>query len=279
MSVLRLRALCVEKAQEVSLEGNKPFFIVLLLLTVAGANASPTATNDNTFVPTVQMASDTQAVIAPTEVVGPIDAKLANLGAEFLQPPASSAVLGNAQGNHVKPLPAVPAAIFMVLSGFLCVSLVKDRKLWLAALAGLLWAGQIGIQALPQLALRLSRRGHNQQQFSAELTYPYYLENSNRLRSDIEGTQYISLLHHLAGIPDRPVSFLPRIVVQGKLQQGRNTKYAIRNTNEAPQFAITHFSSYLIQATTCLASKAEQFIYFSPAFIFELIPRGPPLLA
>jgi hypothetical protein len=28
----------------------------------------------------------------------------------------------------------------------------------------------------------------------------------------------------------------------------------------------------------CLASRAEQFICFSPAFIFSNLPRGPPKL-
>ena len=270
-----------------SLEGNKPFFIVLLLLTVAGANASPTATTDNTFVPTVQTASDTPAVIAPAkEVVGPIDARLANLGAEFLQPPSSSVVLGNAQSNYVKLLPAVPSALLMVLSGFLCISLVKDRKLWLAALAGLLWAGQVGIQALPQLALRLSRRNHSQQQFSAELTYPYYLENSNRLRSDIEGTRYIGLLHHLAGIPDRPTLFLqPRLSFLRKQESRKATQQLYRwsnpskNTNSfQSQLAFLSEQYSLNSLLACLASRTEQFISFSPAFIFENLPRGPPIL-
>ncbi len=243
----------------------KLLFVVLLLVAVAGANASPTVTTDNNFVPTFQMASDTPAVIVPAkEVVGFIDTKLANLGREFLQPPASFAVLGNGQANNVKPLPAVPAALFMVLSGFLCVSLVKDRRLWLAALSGLLWVGQTGIQALPQLAQHLSRQNNTQQQFSAELTYPYYLENSNRLRSEIEGTQYIGLLHHLAGIPDGSVSFLRK-------QESRTTK-------NAPQFAIINLLSCLFLATNCLTLTAEQFICFSPAFIFENLPRGPPLL-
>jgi hypothetical protein len=209
------------------------------------------------------MVSDTPAIIAPIkEVVGPIDAKLANLGKEFLQPPASFASLRHTQGNYVKPLPAVPAAIFMVLSGFLCVSLVRDRRFWLAALAGLLWAGQIGIQALPQLALRLSHRNHSQQQFSAELAYPHYLENSNRLRSDIEGTQYIGLLRHLAGIPDA------------------KSRYLHKDTRTyTSQPAIILARTGLNPFLACLASRAEQFISFSPAFIFSNLPRGPPKLA
>jgi hypothetical protein len=247
----------------VFLERNKSLFIVILLSAITVASGAPTVATDNTIVPAVQTASDTPAVIVPTnEAVGPIDAKLVNLGKEFLQPPTGFAVLGDTQGNYVKPLPAVPAAIFMVLSGFLCISLVRDRRFWLAALAGLLWAGQTGIQALPQLALRLSHGNHSQQQFSAELAYPYYLENSHRLRSDIEGTQYIGLLHHLAGIPAAKSRYLH--------------KYTHSSTSQP---AIILARSGLSPLFACLAPRAEQCVCFSPAFIFANLARGPPKLA
>jgi hypothetical protein len=267
----------LEKGYEVFLEINKPLFIVMLLLAATAASGAPTVAADNLIALALQIASDTPAVIVPTEeVVGPVDAKLANLGGEFLQPP-SLALLGDTQGNYVKPLPAVPAAIFMVLSGFLCISLVRDRRVWLAALAGLLWASQVGIQALPQLALRLSHGNHSQQQFSAELIYPHYLENSNRLRSDIEGTQYIGLLHHLAGIPDRPTTLFlqPRLSFLRK-QESRTANYRLLTAEEAPQFAIINLLSCLFPATNCLAPKVEQCVSFSPAFIFANLARGPP---
>jgi len=242
-------------------EGNKPFFIVMLLLAATAASGAPTIASDNSIAPAVQMESDTTAVIAPIEeVVGPIDAKLANLGAELLQPPVNFA--GNTTGNNVKPLPAVPAAIFMVLSGFLCISLVRDRRVWLAALAGLLWAGQTGIQALPQLALLLGHGTHSKQRLCAELTYPHYLENSQRLRSDIEGTQYIGLLHHLAGIP---------------VAKNRYLHKATYTYTSQP--AIIFLRTCLNPLFVCLASGAERFISFSPAFIFAHLARGPPKLA
>ncbi len=154
----------------------------------------------------------------------------------------------------------------MGLTGFLCVSLVKDRRFWLAALSGLLWVGQTGIQAVPQLAMHFSHRNHIEQQFDTELAYLYNLENS-RLRSDVDGTQYIGLLHHLAGIPDSTMSLLS--------QESSQNEDEFR----APQFAIMGLSSRVFTSTNCLAAKAEQSFYFSPAFIFENIARGPPELA
>ena len=251
------------------LQGNKSFFVVTLLLATVVANASLTATSYDAILSTPVCPTDTPATSScpNNNILTPINAKLANLGKEFLQPPASSASLSNTQGNLVKSLPAVPTAILMVLTGFLCVSLVKDRRVWLATLAGVLSLGQAGVQAVPKMALRLSHRIHNGQQLDAELTSPYHLENSNRLRSDIEHTQYIGLLHHLAGIPDNTMSFLSS-------RQSSQTEDEFR----APQFAIMGLSSHLIPATDCLAAKVEQIIYFSPAFVFDNLPRGPPKL-
>jgi len=229
--------------------------VLLSLLVLTAANAAPTISKSNVVVSVVSPGSDAHISSVPevTQIAEPSDSHLARVAAEFLKPPA--AFTGSpALPVGAKSLPAVPGALLMVLTGFICVSLVKDRKVWLAALAGLLWLGQAGIQAVPQLALRLSHRNHTEQQLSAELTYPYYLENSNRLRSDIEGTQYIGLLHHLAGIPQATNSFpSPSAII--------SERYSLNSL------------------LNCLTLRVEQFICFSPAFIFENLPRGPPLLA
>lgn len=262
--------------------------ILLLLLIVAGADAVPTLTTTNAVAPDVHTEPDTTAAIPSpfSNFVLPGNAKLANLGAEFLQLPANSTGLTYAPGSYTKSLPAVPAAILMTLTGFLCVSLVKDRRVWLAALAGLLGLGQAGIQAVPQLALYLSHRNYikHKQQHSAELTYSYYLENSSRLRSDIEGTRYIGLLHHLAGIPQHKsilINTLPRKVNTPTNRRKRDTKILAcphRNTF-LHLSAIIPGQCSLNLLSKRLASNAEQFICFSPAFVFEQLARGPPKAA
>jgi len=229
--------------------------VLLSLLVLTAANAAPTISKSNVVVSVVSPSSDAHIPIVAdvTCTIESGDSHLAEVAAEFLKPPPAFTGSPPALPVGAKSLPAVPGALLMVLTGFLCVSLVKDRKVWLAALAGLLWLGQAGIQAVPQLALRLSHRNHTEQQLSAELTYPYYLENSNRLRSDIEGTQYIGLLHHLAGIPQATMSFLsPSAII--------SERYSLNSL------------------LNCLTLKVEQFICFSPAFIFENLPRGPPEL-
>ena len=261
--------------------------ITFLLFVVSPANASPTATSQDVILSARVCPADTVTTISYpiNNIVTSSNAKLANLGKEFLKPPVSSAGLGRAQANLVKPLPAVPAAVFIALIGFLCVSFVKDRRVWLTALAALLWAGQAGIQAVPQLALRLTHRNHSEQQLDTELAYPYCLENSHRLRSDIEGTQYIGLLHHLAGIPHSESAYTNTRLAES-IALSQHNQVQIGNAFNSPhkhtrtsQPAIIREQYGLNSLFNCLASKAEQFIFFSPAFIFELIPRGPPLLA
>jgi hypothetical protein len=243
-------------------------FFLLPLLVLSAASAAPTVSsyNDNLVISAVSPSSDVHVPVVSdvTYTTESSNSHLAGAVADLLKPPA--AFTGSPDTPiTAKALPAVPGALLMGLTGFLCVSLVKDRRFWLAALTGLLWVGQVGIQSVPQLAMHFSHRNHSHRQISADLTYPYYLESS-RLRSDVDGTQYIGLLHHLAGIPDGTMSLL--------------SQNSSQNEDEfrAPQFAIMGLSSHIITVTNCLAAKVEQSFYFSPAFIFDNLARGPPEL-
>jgi len=259
---------------------NKWLAVLLPLLVVTVVSAAPTVDNCSSSLVASAVSPTSNAhitVVADAAFATEFgDSHLAQAAAEFLKPPPAFTD-SPAAPVGVKTLPAVPGALLMGLTGFLCVSLVKDRRFWLAALAGLLWVGQAGIQAVPQLAVRISHKNHIEQMLDTQLTYPYYLENS-RLRSDVDGTRYIGLLRHLEGIPNNTMSFVHRISVGDKLHQKRNTQYVIRNTNEAPQFAIAQDARCLISTFTCLSFKVEQFICFSPAFIFDNLARGPPKL-
>jgi hypothetical protein len=195
---------------------------------------------------------------------GPTGSHLASLAGQYLQPPASLTNSATPAAG-ARSLPAVPGAVLMVMVGFACVSLVRDRKVWLATLAGLLWAGQAGMQALPQLALRLSNRTHTKQGLAAGLTDLRRVEETSRLRSDVEGTQYIGLLHHLAGIPDAAVSSLH----EQEFTRGEDK-------SRASGLAIIEFSSSLRTANNGSASSAEQLTYFARSLAFEILPRGPP---
>lgn len=259
---------------------NSKWLVVLLSAIVAvAANAAPTlSTYDTKFPPcNLSSASNTYslAAIERNQTTELFNSHLATIDAEFLKPPTN--FMDSLTGpTDAKSLPHVPGALFMALVGFGCVSLVKDRQVWMAVLAGLLWVSQAGFTALPQLVSHLASKKQIEQQVPANLTYARKLEEPDQLRSDIEETRYIGLLHHSARIPDGPMSFLTRIRVRDKLQQESrriNHQFKIR------QSAIMRLLSYFIPLTNCLAPKTEQFICFSLTYILENLPRGPPTLA
>jgi len=275
----------------VSGKNNKLLVILLSLVVATAISAAPTMCdcNKHFVAAAVSPASDAHVTYVPetSQINVPSNSRLAAIGKEILKPPADftdSPPLG------AKSLPPVPAALFMVLTGFLCVSLVKDRKVWLAVLVGLLWAGQAGFHAIPQLAAHISKKNVQRKSCFNAATL-HQLEESCRLRSDIEGTQYIGLLRHLAGIPAGTISlplptfltslrapFLSLRAQRSNLNTSREYFVFARTKSNAgsPQFAITHFSSLLNPATICPAPRAEQYICFSPTFTFQQLPRGPP---
>jgi hypothetical protein len=257
----------------VSTKSSKLLITLLSFVVVTAAKAAPTMSDCNRdFVAcTLSASSDahSRSVFKANQVTELCDSHLAAIAAEFQKPPVSFMNLP-AGGVGAESLPPVPGALLMVLTGFLCVSLVKDYRIWLAALAGLLWVSQSGIQALPQLATHLGSKKHIQRESPTVCLHQF--ENAGRLRSDIEGTQYIGLLHRLAGIP------YSKDVSQLCFRSGHSPT-SMRNEERlrVRQFAILSFSLYLIQSINCSASRAERSVCFSQALIFAQLPRGPPM--
>jgi hypothetical protein len=251
---------------------NRLLCITFILFTGAAVNAAPTVKQAEPFLMASVFAVDAPDTTAcgVETFIEPADAQLAYIGRQLLQPPDQEAL--HAFSADVKALPGVPPAIFVLLVGFLCVSLVRDRRVWFAAFAAVLWASQAGLQAIPKLALRLTHRIHSARQVYTSLTCTSYLENSVRPRCDIDGTQYIGLLHHLAGIPDTTISSL-RNHSSSLRKQGPTQ---IEDEFRPPQSAAIAPSYRLITPTICPADVGRQFISFSPAFIFPRLARGPP---
>lgn len=252
---------------------NAKWLVVLMsLVTATTVVAAPTVGDCEAklIAPVVSQASSTDSPSAdePGPFKSSHDSALADIAAELLKPPTDfTSFLALPPGT--RPLPAVPAALFMCLTGFLCVSLFRDRKVWLAGITFLLWAGQVGITALPQKC-RVCIAHHLNKRWAVP-TLPSLGERDSRLRSDLEGTEYIGLLRHLEGIP--ALRHTPYEIRNLALERSEGTKYEQRTTKIA---ALNTVFSYLIPATKCLAYEFWQFICFSPAFIFESIPRGPP---
>jgi len=286
--------------------------MLLLFLGVAIVSAAPTMNDsDRDFVECTWSLSSYAYPYNEQEIsyiTGLSNSHLATVSKEFNKPPVRFGELPD-KAIKIKSLPPAPRTFLLVLVGFLCVSLVKDRRIWLAALAGLLWAGQAGFSLLPQLASNVDRRGRSVKQ-SSSCSVDCLCETKHplRLRSHIEGTSYIGLLHHLAGIPNASTSSIYRISVRHRLQQGSgrmslclcsrlscssksfksfyfHKNFALLQGNPQKEkqylakplhFAITAIASCLIQAANCFVPKTEQHGYFLKAFITVNLARGPP---
>jgi len=293
-------------------EKTKGMVVMLLFLGTAIVNAAPTISDSDSD--TFLCARTSGLYVYPSyrqdinHVTGLFNSHLDSISKEFHRPPVNNGELLNTSMG-VKALPPAPKTLLMVLVGFLCVSLIKDRRVWLAALAGLLWAGQAGVSILPQLAANIAGRGRSEKESSAhevanlnEQKHPY------RLRSDIDGTYYIGLLRHLEGIPNSETSFIPNIAVSHKIQKATerislryycranssskslqsfyNHKFFALHKNdlqkenrycgEESHLAIAALSSYLFQSTDCLAPGARQHVIYSSSFIIASLARGPP---
>jgi len=264
---------------------NKGLIIILSLLIVTKANSAPTLSDCNgKFVAcNLSLSSDVQTLSALEINQSPAACNfyLDDTAAEFLKPPVNYMGL-TVSSTRIKLLPSVPDALLMTLTGFLCVSFVKDRKIWLAVLAGLLWLGHAGFASLPQLASHLVSKKQIEQQHSLNVAYACKLNDSTYLRSDIEETQYRGLLHHLAGIPDGKSTFTDRhssgISTFSQHYQKLYTKAfgCLHKNTHTSLLAVIIEQCGLNPLFNFLASRAKHSVYFSPEFTLANIPRGPP---
>ncbi len=218
------------------------------------------------------------------------------IGRQFTEPIDTLSGLRNPADTHSPVLlPAVPAAISMTLCGFLCVSFVRDRRAWFAIACGILWLGQAGIQAVPQLGHKLCCRVAAAKHSTAKLN-PALAANSFERTGNGDTIRYIGLLRRLEGIPDRNLSSLSlaRKNVTPVKTGARNSNLRLplpatgnydigsRKTSvrkhSAPPRAFTAQTNWPERLIACPAGAAGHFIIFSPAFIFSNLSRGPPAI-
>ncbi len=212
------------------------------------------------------------------------------IGRQFAEPIDTLSGLRNPADTHSPALlPAVPAAISMALCGFLCVSFVRDRRAWLAMVCGILWLGQAGIHAVPQLGHKLCCRMAAVKHSTAKLN-PALAANSFERTGNHNTIRYIGLLRRLEGIPDHNLSSLSfprkRRIRNGNLRlpllATGNYNIGSRQTgvlkHSIPLQAFTAQTNWPERLIACPAATAEHFIVFSPAFIFNNLSRGPPAI-
>ena len=191
------------------------------------------------------------------------------------------------QGNGAANLPAVPRAILMGIIGFLCVSLVRDRKVWVAALVLIFVLGQVGVQALPRLTARLTngKLYHHKKTMAAAgspLPSPVW-HSGGELAAN---RHFIGLLHRLAGSPEEASLTNHFLAGDGLWNRAGQMFDALRGEQpfyrtlspmvfSQPAFLASRVEIPLIALLTVV--NQDYISCFSPAFIFSNISRAPPI--
>jgi hypothetical protein len=200
-----------------------------------------------------------------------------------------------APANGVRSLPSIPRAILMALTGFICVSLVRDRRFWLAALAGLVWMGQAGFAALSRLAWHRAGRKAIEQTSSSAVDGLCKPERPYCPRGHIERTRCTGVPGNLAGISECPASWsLPVSFLSSRAQWAftggqHHATWNLKQLNRlsarsvrvrenlgARQSATARVLSCPIRAGKCSVPGAGQSIRFSRVFLCVGVARGPP---
>ena len=191
------------------------------------------------------------------------DWQLENIGRQITDPARTPSPFQETHTCNTTTLPTVPAAISMTLCGFLCISFVRDRRAWLAMAAGMLWLGQTGIQAVPELTHRICSR------ITTSTSSPIGLDRPDNA----------SILLDL--------SFPPKCRIGNDIQRVSSVAVAGNCENAGRQYtsarkhniSLRAFASQTNQTaryTACPVRASGHFIVFSPAFIFQNLSRGPP---
>ena len=165
-------------------------FVVVVLMLVSVVGASPTFANSDSLsliathglTAQVQLSSDLSTLDS---------SRFIEIGKELSEPPVAIV-----NSITVKQLPAVPATFCMALAGFVCVSLVRDRKIWLRIVFETLCLGAAGVNVVPQLLANSNKIKVKQSSYAKEAVCE--LGDFARPTSDAQVTRYIGLLRRVA---------------------------------------------------------------------------------
>ncbi len=279
--------------------GNTKGLVVLFVLSVTAIAVGAPTLSDRDGSAVARVVSSQQVENAGFRhrippITGLVKSPFAAVAAEFHKP--SVRYSGSpAAVIDAKSLPPVPKAVLMVLVGFLCITLVRDRRFWLAGLLGLLWAGQTGFSFVPHLASRMTGRKQSEQHSSCSnvggLCEP---KHSFRRRGEVDGTCYAGLLRHLAGIPNGRTSAAFYGLFRSPQSAGTFaaqrfcTRSRFAAMPESPAFprtgpgsgsvqsAIVRQSFCSICASDCVVLSSRQPICLSTVFGSPNTARGPP---
>jgi hypothetical protein len=224
----------------VVLRKNRRIFVLLLVSLVTAATAAPTAKLDSNDLSSNVLSKCTayHSLDTPYPARAPLSLHpdTISLGETILRLPAIGVKL-TSYPSQIKSLPAVPGALLMALAGFLCVSLVRDRRIWLTAI---LWVAHVGLATLPQFASHLNAKKQAGQLIYSTSIYefiePIYLKS---------GT-----VHSIVLTIVKPVVTLQSAIIPNQCE-------------------------FLTLLPLCATSRVGQICHISE-YVFARLPRGPP---
>ncbi len=121
--------------------------VVLLMLTAAWVYASPSFFVNNNGISLYNNSSSSNSkghLRTENDLInGLINTHLANIADKFNKPNVKYAQTNDGY-IKAKVFSKVVCSFLLVLTGFICISVVKDGRIWLETIYGLIWAGQIG---------------------------------------------------------------------------------------------------------------------------------------
>ena len=261
------------------------FASAIALSLCIGAAASPTVIEDIDTSFVVASAADIVDSAAPAiaDFIEPARSELADAGRVLCQP---FNVFGGSttSRNNIRKLPAVPGAVLLGLMGFLCVTLVRDRKTYLAVFIAMVSLGQQGMYAVPELAARFGHAGHIAKHSLEAKSHNVYLPNIAFGERNSEERNFLGLLRRLAAIPGHA-----HIFANINIRHGGNGRFkgGLLLLEEAGPFyaskraipsvpAVPSIQSILSPLAEFPAERFTHAISFSPAFTFTHLARGPP---
>lgn len=208
-----------------------------------GAAALPTVIEDTDTSFVAASAADTvdSAALGLADFIEPVRSELTDAGRVLYQP---FDVFGGSttSQNNIRKLPACPGAVLLGLTGFLCITLVRDRKTYIAIFIAMISLSQQGIYAVPELAARFGHAGHIAKHSLEAKSHNVYLP-----------------------------SFKGGLLLLEEPGPFCTSKRAI-----PPVPAVPSIQSILSPLTEFPVERFTYIIPFSPAFTFTNLARGPP---
>jgi len=225
-------------------------FVLAVLYAALPATARPTWSSEELFYSSSNAVAVGNEQCSPAYYLSsannPEISRLAILYPATMDVPASEPTSVSAM-----LLPATPASGLLTLVGFMCISLIRDRRIWLAGFAGLSLVGQTGTQAV----VSSSRNDDSQGMVNLFRSYPKGLTLPNTagvFAFSQKNIPRVSFTHKVFGAaPGSDYHWSYSAVLNSVLRPDSNA--------------------------LCLVSGTRQFVCFSPALIFCRRPRGPPI--